>query len=63
MTVSDKLRLMEALWQDLSADEAGLSSPDWHGRVLEERVRLVASGQEVVMDWGAAKKLLRQELQ
>ena len=63
MTVSDKLRLMEALWQDLSADEAGLPSPDWHGRVLEERVRLVASGQEVVMDWGAAKKLLRQELQ
>ena len=63
MTVLDKLRLMEALWQDLSADEAGVPSPAWHNRVLEERVRLVESGQETFMDWDAAKKLLRGELQ
>lgn len=63
MTVTDKLRLMEALWQDLSADEAGMPSPEWHSRVLDERVRLVELGQETFMDWDAAKKLLREELQ
>jgi hypothetical protein len=63
MTVPDKLRLMEALWQDLSRDDAEISSPEWHGEVLAERVRLVGSGEETFMDWEVAKKLLREELQ
>ena len=63
MTVPDKLRLMEALWQDLSRDDAEISSPEWHGEILAERVRLVESGEEIFMDWEMAKKLLREELQ
>jgi hypothetical protein len=62
MTVPDKLRLMEALWNDLSRSEE-LASPDWHGEVLAERDRLVESGEESFIDWKIAKRQLREELQ
>jgi len=62
MTVPDKLRLMWALWQDLSRDDSEISSPEWHGEILAERVRLVESGEESFADWEVAKKLLQEEL-
>jgi hypothetical protein len=37
MTTPDKLRLMEALRQDLSATASEVVSPEWHGEVLAER--------------------------
>lgn len=63
MSTSDKVRLMEALWQDLSANDAEVTSPEWHGDVLAERDRLIASGEESFIDWETAKKQLREELQ
>ena len=62
MTVSDKLRLMEDLWQNLSANEGDLPSPDWHGTVLAERDRLLNAGEDRFMPWDAAKAMLRREL-
>jgi len=63
MTIPDKLRLMEALWQDLSAKDTEVVSPEWHGSVLAERDRLIESGEESFIDWEVAKKKLREELQ
>jgi hypothetical protein len=63
MTIPDKLRLMEALWKDLSRGEVNITSPGWHGDVLAERDRLIESGQESFLDWEIAKKKLRDELQ
>ncbi|MDL5046086.1 addiction module protein [Oscillatoria amoena NRMC-F 0135] len=63
MSTSDKVRLMEALWQDLSANDAEVTSPEWHGDVLAERDRLIASGKESFIDWETAKKQLREEIQ
>jgi len=63
MTTVEKLRLMEDLWQSLSADGQKLDSPDWHGEVLAERDRLIESGEEKYVDWEIAKKQLRTELQ
>lgn len=62
MTKPDKLRLMEALWQDLSADDLQMASPEWHGEVLAERDRLIASGEEKFLDWEVAKRELCEEL-
>jgi hypothetical protein len=62
MTVADKLRLMEALWHDLSRS-GDLASPELHGEVLAERDRLIESGEESFIDWEVAKKQLREELQ
>ena len=63
MTTADKLRLMEELWQDLSATASEVLSPEWHGEVLAERERLIESGEETFIDWETAKKQLREELQ
>ena len=60
LTTLEKLRLMEALWQELSEGE--VASPEWHREVLAERDRLVASGEESYVDWEVAKRQLREEL-
>jgi hypothetical protein len=61
MTVPDKIRLMEALWRDLSEGDALVDSPDWQAEVLADRVSRLESGQDTFTDWDVAKKLLRRE--
>lgn len=63
MITPDKLRLMEALWQNFSTTASEVPSPAWHGVVLAERDRLTDSGEETFIDWEIAKKQLREELQ
>ncbi len=38
LSPADKLAAMDILWRDLSANPADLSSPDWHGEVLDARL-------------------------
>jgi len=56
----EKLRLMEALWADLSRDEAEVESPAWHADALRETAERVARGEEKVLDWERAKAELRK---
>lgn len=63
MSVPDKLRLMEDLWRDLSQNELDIVSPEWHGAVLEERERKLASGEDTLLDWETAKAQLRVKFQ
>ena len=63
MSVPDKLRLMEDLWRDLSQNEQVIASPEWHGDVLAERERKLASGEDILLDWETAKLQLRAKLQ
>lgn len=51
---------MEALWADLSRDEAALESPAWHANVLRETSERVARGEEKKLDWESAKAELRK---
>lgn len=53
-----KLQAMKALWADLSRDEEGVESPDWHAEALKETEAEVALGRAV--DWDAAKQRLRR---
>lgn len=57
---AEKLRMMEALWRDLSTDSAGLASPQWHGQALQAAQDAVASGQAQWVDWAGAKDELRR---
>lgn len=41
----EKLRVMEALWDDLSKDPEQVESPHWHRNVLEERKKKIEKGQ------------------
>jgi hypothetical protein len=62
MTLPEKLRLMEALWTNLSRPEAGLESPAWHAGVLRERQARVESGEATFVDWETAKQQLRERM-
>ncbi len=55
----EKLRLMEALWTDLSVVEEDYESPAWHESALRETEARVASGEEQQVDWAEAKRRLR----
>jgi hypothetical protein len=46
MPRSEKLKLMETLWADLSRDEAEVESPAWHADALRETAERVACGEE-----------------
>ena len=61
MSRADKLRAMEALWVDLSRDEAEFDSPDWHGAVLRDTDQLVRDGKAKFSDWQAARRRIRRK--
>ena len=59
MSVEEKLRAMELLWENLSRTPSDVPSPDWHRDVLEAREKRVRKGQEKVIPWDEAKQSLR----
>jgi hypothetical protein len=58
MTVEEKLRLIEQIWEDLRKKEEDIPVPDWHLEVLRERERLLAEGKTRYIPWEQAKKEL-----
>jgi len=61
MTASQKVELMEALWNNMSQEPKGIEPPEWHRQVLEERERALASGEIEFMDWEEAKAYIRKK--
>lgn len=62
MTVTEKLQLMETLWDDLRRNADSLESPVWHREVLEERERRIVSGEAKFVDWDEAKSEIRKRV-
>ena len=60
MTLEEKLRAMEALWDDLCRQEEAVPVPQWHKDLLDERERLVEHGKARFIDWEAAKKRISE---
>lgn len=61
MSQADKLRAMEAIWSDLTGNDARFVSPAWHGTALQETQRLVKAGKARFSDWDEAKTRLRRK--
>lgn len=56
LPLKEKLLVMEALWEDLSAAESELEVPFWQKDLLDEREAAVAEGSAKFLDWEEAKK-------
>ena len=56
----EKLRIMEAIWADLTGEEEQIESPDWHRKALKETERRLGARQEKIVEWQDAKKELRK---
>lgn len=59
MSLEEKLRAMEELWESLSTEGSQLASPAWHGDALRETEQRYDAGQEQPIEWTAAKRELR----
>ena len=60
MTVTDKIRLMELLWRDISKDPHNVEVPDWQRKILEDRDRALANGETEFIDFEDAVAEIRQ---
>jgi len=63
LPVSERLKMMEALWTSLCAESVGEPpSPAWHREVLEERLARISGGTEQISSWQDAKQRIRNQL-
>ena len=60
MTVQEKVRAMEAIWQSLSKSEDKIPVPDWHKRVLNERQRRIDAGKAMFISLEELKERIRK---
>ena len=56
MTISEKLRFMEELWDDLRTRAENVPVPQWHKDLLDERERLIETGEAKFSDWETARE-------
>ena len=62
MSVPEKLRLMEALWDELCCREEEIPVADWHREVLDERERQIEEGKATFSDWETAKERIAKRI-
>ena len=62
MSVTEKLSMMERLWDALCRVGTEIPSPEWHGNVLSERESLARDGSDEFVDWDQAKKEMRKQI-
>jgi len=61
MSREEKLRAMEALWEDLCREESQFDSPAWHAKALRQTEQLVKEGKAKFSDWAVAKERIRRK--
>lgn len=59
LPVDEKLKIIEALWSDIAADDEAFASPVGHEAELRKTEAEFAAGKIDVLDWEEAKKQLR----
>ena len=62
MTIEEKLKVMEALWDDICRSAPDFFSPSWHGNILEEREQKLRDGDDRFIDWNQAKEDIRDSI-
>jgi len=60
---AEKLRIIEALWNDLAVNEESFASPAWHEDALRQTEADFAAGRTESLDWENAKKELRKRFE
>jgi len=58
LPLSEKLQIMEAIWEDLRSRADALPVPEWHKELLDARLKAVEDGSEKVLDWDDVKQSL-----
>jgi putative addiction module component (TIGR02574 family) len=59
MSLPDRLRVMERLWDAVCREEGAVSSPDWHRQILTDRKARAESGEARFLTLAQLRKRLR----
>jgi len=59
LSVAERLRVMEQLWDGLCRDAKEMSSPDWHREVLADRKVRAERGDAKLLTLGQLRSRLR----
>jgi len=62
MTIAEKLKTMEMLWDDICRCAPDFSSPFWHENILKEKEKWLRDGKDKFVDWDQAKKDIRNSV-
>jgi len=62
MTSSDKIAVMEKLWDDLCRDPESIPSPKWHKDVLDAREKEINEGRANFTSFDQAKEKIRDQI-
>jgi len=63
MTVADKIKAMESIWQSFLKNTASMVLPSWHRDVLAARKARASNGTSQYDDWEKAKRRIRAAVQ
>ena len=61
MSIEEKLQMIEAIWENLSAHPEAIESPPWHEDELRVREAQIESGDARFIDWDKAKAEIRRQ--
>lgn len=54
LSVEDRIRLVDEIWDSIAAETAGADIPQWHKDILEERLADLAANPEASVPWEEA---------
>jgi len=56
LPLTEKLDLMEFLWEEIARDEAVVDTPEWRRDLLDEREAKIQSGEAEFISWENARR-------
>ena len=62
MTIEEKLRVIEEVWEDLRRSPDSIPMPEWHLAVLREREKSIEHGTAKFIDLEIARREIDKEL-
>jgi hypothetical protein len=60
LSVAEKVRLLEQVWQSLCSQPDSIATPDWHADVLDVHTQRLVDGSATRIPWNLAKVQLQQ---
>ena len=59
MSVPERLKAMELLWESISEESESIESPEWHGEILNKRRDVVESGKAKYLSISQVRERLK----
>jgi len=62
MSMTEKIQMMESLWDNLCQKPDGIEFPAWHHDILAQREESLGTGEDAFEDWDSAKRNIRKQV-